>query len=101
MTQLCALRYGAVPIVARVGGLADTVIDANEMALAAGVATGIVFTPPTRERLERALSRAAAVFRDPRRWARLQANGMQTDVSWRGPARQYASLYRDALASVA
>jgi starch synthase len=101
LTQLCALRYGAVPIVARVGGLADTVIDANEMALAAGVATGIVFTPPTRERLERALSRAAAVFRDPSRWARLQANGMQTDVSWRRPARRYANLYRDALASLA
>ncbi len=40
LTQLCALRYGAVPVVARVGGLADTVIDASPMALAAGVATG-------------------------------------------------------------
>ena len=47
LTQLCGLRYGATPIVARVGGLADTVIDANDAALSAGVATGVQFEPPT------------------------------------------------------
>jgi starch synthase len=98
LTQLCALRYGAVPVVARVGGLADTVIDANEMALAAGVATGVQFAPPSREMLEHALARTAALFRDRAAWSRAQANGMRTDVSWRRPARRYAELYRELLA---
>ncbi len=97
LTQLCALRYGAVPVVARVGGLADTVIDANDMALAAGVATGIQFSPVERDRLEAALMRAVTLFHDRPTWRRLQRNGMATDVSWRMPARRYADLYRGLL----
>jgi hypothetical protein len=45
LTQLYGLRYGCVPVVARVGGLADTVIDANEAGVGAGAATGVVFAP--------------------------------------------------------
>ena len=66
LTQLCALRYGAIPIVARVGGLADTVIDANEMALAAGAGTGIQFAPVTRGNLELAIGAACALCARPR-----------------------------------
>jgi starch synthase len=99
LTQLCALRYGAVPVVARVGGLADTIVDANEMALAARVATGVHFAPPSQDMLEHALSRTAALFRDRAAWTRMQANGMHADVSWRRPARRYANLYRELIAS--
>lgn len=98
LTQLCALRYGAVPLVARVGGLADTVIDANEMALDAGVATGIQFAPVEALALETAIRRAAALYRDNTAWKRLQANGMRADVSWEQPAKRYVALYRDLLA---
>jgi starch synthase len=94
LTQLCALRYGATPIVSHVGGLADTVIDANEAAAAAGVATGIQFSPTSDEALSYALGRAFELFHDRTTMRRLRLNGMRADVSWRGPARRYAALYR-------
>jgi starch synthase len=95
LTQLCALRYGAPPIVARVGGLADTVINANEAATAAGVATGVQFYPPSTDALTYALDRALEIGRDPAVTRRLRLNCMRSDVSWRGPAKRYAALYRD------
>lgn len=98
LTQLCALRYGALPVVARVGGLADTVIDANEAALAAGCGSGVQFAPLTREMLRTAVQRTAALWRQPPTWQRLQRNAMHADVSWRRPAAQYAALYRTLLA---
>ena len=94
LTQLCALRYGAVPVVARSGGLADTVIDANAMAQAAAAGTGVVFAPDSRDALGFALERTAALHRDRRAWAQMQRRGMKTDVSWTRPAQQYASLFR-------
>ena len=98
LTQLYALRYGTVPVVARVGGLADTVIDASPMALNAGVATGVQFAPVTAEMLRAAIQRTAALYRQPRVWQQMQRNGMATDVSWHHPAQEYANLFRDLLA---
>jgi starch synthase len=98
LTQLCALRYGSIPVVSRVGGLADSVVDANEAALSAGVATGIQFGPPTSQALHVALGRLSALWRDRPAWERVQRNGMTADVSWRGPANHYLSLYQSVLA---
>ncbi|MDR3493456.1 MAG: glycogen synthase GlgA [Ancalomicrobiaceae bacterium] len=95
LTQLCALRYGALPLVARVGGLADTIIDANEMARQAGIGTGVQFAPVTQRALETGLDRMAEIWRDQTTWNQLQKNAMKTDVSWRGPAKHYAALYRE------
>jgi starch synthase len=96
LTQLCALRYGALPVVARVGGLADTVIDANEAALASGAGTGVQFPVGA---LRPALRRTAALWAQPEVWKRLQSNAMRADVSWRRPAAQYAALYRGLAAT--
>jgi starch synthase len=97
LPQLCALRYGTLPIVSRVGGLADTVIDCNEMAIAEGFGTGVQFTP-TVGMLEAAILRTTALWRNSRVWRRAQRNAMAADVSWRRPARRYAELYRELLA---
>ena len=99
LTQLCALRYGAVPVVARVGGLADTVIDANPAAIASCAATGVQFAPITTQALGQALRRTDQLFRNKEVWSQIQASGMSTDVSWRGPARHYAALYRSLVST--
>ncbi|WP_377292293.1 glycogen synthase GlgA [Rhizobium sp. SG2393] len=93
LTQLYGLRYGCVPIVGRTGGLADTVIDANEAALLAGVATGFQLAPITADGLRMALRRAFRAYADPAVWGRIQAQGMKSDVSWDRSAGDYAALY--------
>ncbi|MFO1032864.1 MAG: glycogen synthase GlgA [Hyphomicrobiales bacterium] len=94
LTQLYGLRYGCVPVVARTGGLADTVIDANEAALSSRVATGFQFSPVDEPSLQNALQRAAALYAQPAQWSRMQANGMSADVAWERSAQHYADLYR-------
>jgi starch synthase len=94
LTQLCAQRYGAIPVVSRCGGLADTIIDSNAASRAAGVATGLQFAPVTRPALEQSILRLADLWRDTAAWRRTQRNGMAMDVSWRRPAAAYAALFR-------
>jgi starch synthase len=93
LTQLCALRYGTVPIVSRVGGLDDTVVDVVDSAVTGIGPTGFKFGPVVPENLAAALQRACATFHDVAAWRRIQRNGMSTDVSWRNSARRYASLF--------
>jgi starch synthase len=94
LTQLCALRYGSVPIVSRVGGLADTVDDSETVGQSQGGATGFTFSPLTGDAFNSALRKANAVWRNKQAWQRLQVAGMSKDVSWRGRAEQYADLYK-------
>ncbi|RZM28571.1 MAG: glycogen synthase GlgA [Sphingomonas sp.] len=93
LTQLYGLAYGCIPVVARTGGLADTVIDANEAAVAAGVATGIQHDGITPEALSHALRRTIALYARPDHWAMLQRNAMRADFSWDESGRRYATLY--------
>lgn len=97
LTQLYALRYGAVPIVARTGGLAETIIDANEAAMAARVATGFQFHPGSVEDFYNAIDRALIGFERPAFWRRLQSQAMKADFSWSRSAAQYAAIYAKIL----
>lgn len=98
LTQLYGLAYGCVPVVARTGGLTDTVIDANVAALQAGVATGIQFDGVDANALATAISRTVALHARPDEWRALQRNGMKSDFSWHASGQAYADLYRSLLA---
>ncbi len=93
LTQLYGLAYGCVPVVARTGGLADTVIDANLAALGAGTGTGIQFSGVNYHSLVMAISRAVALYHQPGAWRAIQRNGMKADFSWTRSGKAYADLY--------
>ena len=93
LTQMYSMRYGTVPVVRRAGGLADTVTDAAETALADDTATGITFDPPTSASLLHAITRALELHRDTRRWRQVMRAGMRQDFSWQHSAAEYRRLY--------
>ncbi|MCZ8333317.1 MAG: glycogen synthase GlgA [Rhodobacteraceae bacterium] len=93
LTQMYGLRYGTIPVVAAVGGLADTVIHASPAALAAGVATGVQFHPTDAVAFGQALRQLVALHGDPKQWARVQKNAMAHPVGWETSAAAYAALY--------
>jgi starch synthase len=99
LTQLYGLRYGTLPLVRRVGGLADTVIDADDAAQAEGRATGFVFDAATPRALLQAVWRARTLWQQRGAWQRLMRQGMGQDLSWQQPAREYLQLYRTARAA--
>lgn len=88
LTQLYGLRYGTVPIVRRVGGLADTVADADP-----ANQTGFIFDAASALSLEAAVRRAMDRHGSPVAWQALMRRGMAQSLSWAGPARDYLALY--------
>lgn len=95
LTQLYGLRYGTLPVVARTGGLADTVIDANEAALRAGVATGFQFSPVAAGPLADAIDRACDAYAERALWRAMMRRAMKQPVGWHASAAAYARIYRE------
>ena len=94
LTQLYALRYGTLPLVRRVGGLADTVVDANVDTLRADRATGLVFAEASSQALGARIAEACALYREREVWRQIQRRAMAQDYSWDDSAANYATLYR-------
>jgi starch synthase len=93
LNQMFSLRYGTLPLVRAVGGLADTVRDVDEDPEGGN---GIRFRSFDREALGRALLRAGWLWQDPDQWDRVRRRGMAEDFSWHRSARDYDDLYRAA-----
>lgn len=89
LTQMIAMRYGAVPLVRETGGLVDTVEQGKN---------GFSFGPPTAEAIWDSLDHALTVWKDkPAEWQMLVKNGMEENFSWERPAKAYLQLYLKTL----
>lgn len=97
LNQMYSMRFGTVPIVKRVGGLADTVVDVTPASVAAKTATGFVFAEHSAEALVETVRRVVAAFRNHALWNGLVEAGMRQDFSWSRSARAYVQVYERAL----
>ena len=97
LTQMYGLKYGALPLVRRVGGLADTVTDTDLETLDAKTATGFVFTGFNAEDYRHAVRRAFALYRRPADWAAVRQTGMCQSFDWATATEQYKRLYQQLI----
>jgi starch synthase len=93
LNQMYSQAYGTVPLTSRVGGLFDTVSDADAEP---ATGTGLTF-PTTPDGLRDALARSLALFADQPRYAAVQRRGMERDFSWASAAKRYEQLYEESL----
>lgn len=93
LNQLYSLRYGTLPVVRNTGGLADSVVDANEENRKSEIATGFKFEDSTPEALEKCLLRAIDLFQRPRIWRKTVITAMKQNYSWKKSAKRYEKLY--------
>ena len=96
LAQMQAMAYGTLPIVTNVGGLHDTVIDADDHP---ATGAGIVMSSVSAAALTDALHRGVALWRDRSRRAAARTNGMAPDWSWKVPAAQHLDLYHQLTAA--
>ncbi|MDN3576519.1 glycogen synthase GlgA [Chitinimonas viridis] len=101
LTQMYGMRYGALPLARRTGGLADSVRDCSLENLQDASATGMLFERFEQADFDAAVRRAFALYAKPQAWREVRRHAMQQHFGWAGPAKAYQALYRAALKQVA
>jgi starch synthase len=97
LNQMIAFSYGAVPLVHRVGGLADTVKKFESFDPKSREGYGVVFNTPTPRSLLLAVRKGLDLYADKKRFEQLVAHNMQCDFSWSESAKAYAALYESLI----
>lgn len=97
LTPMQAACCGTPSIVRRTGGLSDSVLDATDARLSAGVATGFAFDRANGTDFISAVHRAMRIYRNPVLWRGLQHAAMSRDFSWQSAIPAYAEVYRSAV----
>lgn len=97
LNQLYSLRYGTLPVVTPVGGLADTVINANDSNIANKTANGFVLKNKSSRELLTCIKKALSLYKKPDTWRQLQLTAMSSDFSWETSAKRYVDLYQAAI----
>ncbi len=94
LTQLYALRFGTIPVVRPVGGLADTIVHADKRAISDGTANGFHFEEPSAESMMQGIDEACGYYYRPNIWGGLQKTAMSIDFSWERSAQRYLEVYQ-------
>lgn len=93
LAQMIAMRYGVLPIVHHVGGLADTVQDYTSFTAQSAKGYGVVFSQPKAETFLAALDDALALYTNKRRYNKVAKHNMRCDFSWQESAKSYLEIY--------
>jgi starch synthase len=94
LNQMYSLRYGTPPVVNFTGGLADTVVDATDLALKDKTANGFVFHNVTADALLSTTRRALAIYEKPEQWQQICETAMRQELGWASSAKKYQELYK-------
>jgi len=97
LNQMYSQRYGTIPVVHSLGGLADTVVTASPENIQSGIATGVTFYEPDADELYTAIRHAVALYKNKAIWKQIQLTAMRQDFSWAGSAALYSDLYYKAM----
>ncbi|MGD9918412.1 MAG: glycogen synthase GlgA [Paenirhodobacter sp.] len=98
LTQLYGLKYGCLPLVSAVGGLADTVVPATPATEAANAATGVTFHPVDALAFRQGMRHMVKLYADRKRWTAMVRRAMKSDFGWERSAATYAALYDSLIA---